>query len=249
LRSYPGFSLKEFLSETVVPIESCRSSQFTDKHGVEWNYNSSGYRTHPLEVVEDHVLVVGCSHTEGHGLQIGERWADVLESMIEIKIFNFAKGSANSEFCYQVLCNWTKKHRPKFVIVQWPNVFRKLVWDENGSKFSLALSPDPISSVFMQTSDDNFYQPWLLSIIGANFLCNQYRIPILNLHFDTIESLTPAALDVLKSHNIKLHLDHKREGETWFFDNAARDNMHHSAICNTKWAYRIKKLLEQEPGY
>jgi hypothetical protein len=41
-------------------------------------------------------------------------------------------------------------------------------------------------------------------------------------------------------------MDEKLPGKTWLFDNAANDNMHHSARCHRAWADRLVGLIDGE---
>ena len=51
--------------------------------------------------------------------------------------------------------------------------------------------------------------------------------------------------NLLKKEGIVLHMDEKLPGKTWLFDNAANDNMHHSARCHRAWADRLVGLIDE----
>jgi len=60
-----------------------------------------------------------------------------------------------------------------------------------------------------------------------------------------LESIDQPFLDRLAQNNIKLHIDEKLPGRTWFFDSAADDKSHHSPWCHQKWSERLIEIIDE----
>jgi hypothetical protein len=208
-----------------------------DDATVQFKYNSYGYRTLEFDQVPDeYALVIGCSLTEGHGLHLEQTWSNHYERLTGLPVVNLAKGGSNAEYCARNISNWmeTTKTLPKEIIVQWPNPYRCLTWHNNKSVFNINLDRDDIYNLFLRYSDDNFWARWLEAVIGLN-----QRYPVTNICLEDQTVITEQIQSILEKRNIKLHIDEKSEGKTWFFDSAAYDQLHHSEWCNQKWAKRI----------
>lgn len=107
------------------------------KFGPEWHYakkkivyecNSLGYRTKELEHYKDKdfVLVMGCSHTEGHGLAEDELWHCQITKEFGLEVLNagFAGSGADLHMMNTMLFLRYSGLRPKAVVIQWPNLSR-----------------------------------------------------------------------------------------------------------------------------
>jgi hypothetical protein len=94
----------------------------------------------------------------------------------------------------------------------------------------------------LKSGIDNFIQPWLQCIITADTLCKFARIKIVHI---MLEDLDSKYVDVLHNNDITLHRDLKKPGQTWLFDSAGSDNLHHSPRCHAQWAERLIGLLNE----
>jgi hypothetical protein len=244
--SYPGFTLEDCFSKPAIKIPSCQSKIVIGNDKVVFEYNQFGYRTIEFDSVPDkYFLVVGCSLTEGHGLDYNNTWSQYVSQQIKLTVVNLAKGSANAQFCYQAIKQWIPfKTNPQFVIIQWPNPYRIITWGANGAKFVSNNNPNKIYAEFLKASDDNFWSQWVQAIVNTNNYCNLHQIPILNICFESVDAIPSYILQLLTNNNINLHVDQKIQGNTWHFDNQAKDNQHHSPWCNNQWADRIISLLD-----
>jgi hypothetical protein len=246
--NYYCSSLKDFFNHPAIPISDSISkttiTHFRDGT-VEFIYNKHGYRTYQFDNISKHIVISGCSLTEGHGLNLNQTWHKKLEQLIGYNIINLAKGGSNAEFVSQNLINWITSNfiNPELVIAQWPNPFRATHWSNNQARFITNHSADELYCAKAKAGDENFYLTWIKSIISLNDVCRFYNIPILNICFETPESVGPAP-DILKQHNINLQLDLKLPGNTWHFDNNAFDKSHHSEWCNEQWANRVLTLAK-----
>ena len=249
LHNYPGFTLTQFFESPVIPIPACQSNTIIDKFDkgtVEFNYNSHGYRTADFnKELKDYVVISGCSLTEGHGLQLEQTWGKKLEKNLNTPVINLAKGGAGAEFVSQNLINWINSEfiEPTTVIVQWPNPYRAIHWDNQSARFAVNQRADDLYKLKVKYGEEYFYLPWINSIVRLDSVCKSAGIPILHLCFETAESVDPA-LDILKQYSIHLHLDLKEPESTWHFDSSALDDIHHSEWCTEQWTKRILTLLK-----
>jgi hypothetical protein len=241
---YPGFTLEDYYNRPAIKIPACQSKTLI-QNDIKFKFNSFGYRTIEFDSVpNDYFLVTGCSLTEGHGLDYNETWSYFVSDAINLPVVNLAKGAGNAQFCNQAIDRWIPaKNNPKFIIAQWPNIYRLLSWKENVGMFILNNDQNSIYKEHLKSCNNNFLEVWISSIIRANAMCKFYKIPILNICFEEISYIPENILKILLDHNIYLHLDEKLDGKTWFFDNKAKDNIHHSAWCNKQWSKRIIDLL------
>lgn len=92
----------------------------------QYNTNSYGYRTQeffPLPAGKKNVVVLGCSHTFGEGLEQSEIWLSKLENKLQSKLlrfWNLAQPGASADLITRILLATEKTLFPKIVIVCWP---------------------------------------------------------------------------------------------------------------------------------
>lgn len=189
-----------------------------------------------------YAVAAGCSHTAGTGNSIDDCYVSVLERHYGFEIKNWAVPGGN---CNHVLMAVVKAvqqdSRPTFVIAQWPNVFRRTLWYGDRDIKQNINSADDSFKLLLEKSEQNFYEPWMQSVIIANLLGKQSGTPIINI---LLESIEQKYLDRLAKSNIELHTDQKLPGLTWFFDSNAQDKLHHSPWCHQKWAERLIGIID-----
>lgn len=92
----------------------------------EYKTNSNGFRCdefYPLPEGGKNVVVLGCSHTFGEGLEQHETWVSQLEGLLDKKIlrfWNLGQPGASSDMCVRILFSAEKVLFPKIIIVCWP---------------------------------------------------------------------------------------------------------------------------------
>ena len=241
-----GPTLTELYASPVTRINGRANLVYQANYGVEYRYNSYGYRTQEFDQVKPgHVLVAGCSLTEGVGLPLNETWVYLLEQSLGHSVVNIAVGGSNAGFNSHNISSWIAHgQRPSQVIVQWPNVYRMLNFHGAHANFALNQQPDNIYSETLKTSPENFVYNWLSAVINTNRFLSSCNIPVINLFFDATDAMENAG-NILKENNIIMHTDEKKPGSTWHFDSRAYDNSHHSLWCNEQWTERIVRILNE----
>ena len=92
----------------------------------DYKVNSYGYRTpewKPLPDGKKNVVILGCSHTFGEGLDDGEVWVDQLYQKVNqsrLRFWNLAQPGASADKVVRILYGAEKVLFPKIIIVCWP---------------------------------------------------------------------------------------------------------------------------------
>ncbi len=107
---------------------------------VVYNWNSLGYRTKEIEDLDkDFILTFGCSYTEGIGLNTSDIWNYHTSKLLDLDLYNLAKGGTGFQQQYYNSLLWhnSRLPLPKIVIVQWPHKYRKSfgILDKTGEIF------------------------------------------------------------------------------------------------------------------
>ena len=105
-----------YYSDKEIP-ESTVSNYKTNSHGYrcpEWS---------PLPVGKKNVVVLGCSHTFGEGLEDGKVWVDQLYNKVDqnrLRFWNLGQPGASADKVVRILYSTEKVLFPKHIIVCWP---------------------------------------------------------------------------------------------------------------------------------
>ena len=91
----------------------------------EYKTNSHGYRCpefSPLPIGKKNVVVLGCSHTFGEGLEDNEHWVHFLSQhyTTRLRYWNLGQPGASADKVVRILYGCEKVLFPKIIIVCWP---------------------------------------------------------------------------------------------------------------------------------
>lgn len=190
-----------------------------------------------------HALVTGCSHTRGQGIDPADCYGNQLSLHYNMPVTNWSISGAG---CNDVLLFLKRavqlEDKPEFIVAQWPNPFRRTLWQRGQKKLQNIHACDDSFRLLLAAGDENFYEPWMQAVEIGNLLCKATGIPIINI---LLESLDQKYLGRLSDLGIELHIDEKLPGRTWLFDSAASDNLHHSADCHRQWTERLIGLINE----
>ena len=194
-------------------------------------------------VDDDHFLAVGCSHTAGIGVEHNECYVAKLEAYYDTKIYNLAVPGGNHTFCNLNILSWLAKgFKPRVIIAQWPHPIRRLGWLGPIASLCNINSRDAVFDRMLEKGEQNFYADWLLTIFNVNEICKSRNIKIINI---LLEDIDDRYNRLLLDRNIVLHQDKKIPGQTWFFDQAGNDMLHHSERCHEQWKTRLIGLIDE----
>jgi hypothetical protein len=190
-----------------------------------------------------YAIAAGCSHTAGIGNDIFHCYINCIERHYNYPILNHAvPGGSCNDVLLAIVQAVQQDPKPNYFIAQWPNPFRRTAWIRGKKQLQNINACDDSFQLLLKNGEENFYEPWVQSVIIGNLLCKNAAVPIINI---MLESIDQQYLDRLKHNNIELHIDEKLPGRTWFFDSAADDNMHHSPWCHQQWAKRMIGLIDE----
>lgn len=101
---------------------------------ISYERNSKGHRCREINDINlnDYILTIGCSHTEGIGLEIEKTYPYVLSKILKCDYYNLGIGGTGSDVLIHNLSTWLNTYtKPKLLIVQWPhtNRFSKIDYD------------------------------------------------------------------------------------------------------------------------
>ena len=192
-------------------------------------------------------VAAGCSHTVGSGVARIDNYCNQLSRSYGKTIHNLAIGMGNHQITRTNIQLWLRMHPDTgLILAQWPSVVRSTTWDSKNRGQRVSVSQDDsILHEMLRRTEINFDIPWLDSIITLNQLVASLNIPIVNI---VLEDCVPEYRELLSKFNITLHIDEKKEGRSWIFDNASSDGTHHSARCHKLWAERLTGIISNEFG-
>lgn len=141
--------------------------------------NNYGHRCKNIEDIDldNYILLLGCSHTEGIGLKLEDTYPYLLSQKMNCDYYNLGIGGTGIDVLNYNFVTWFAKIKkpPKVVIVQWPHTVRLTLQNFPESK---DVTPEP----FYQHGvwGKQFYKE-----LGQFFVIGEH----IN-HFNTIYTLT-----------------------------------------------------------
>jgi len=102
---------------------------------ITYERNSSGHRCKEIDSVDfdNYILAVGCSFTEGIGLELDKTYASVLAKLLHCDYYNLSVGGSGIDVMFHNLFVWlaSQPKKPKLIVIQWPSAerFSHLLYD------------------------------------------------------------------------------------------------------------------------
>jgi len=193
--------------------------------------------------VRPYLLVAGCSHTAGVGIDPTQTWANKLAQELDLSLVNLAQAGACARFVSLSLIEYLTQTStvPELIIAQWPNPYRSMKIVNQTIRFYNTQAMDDEFEQRLKTNPESFIIEWTDSIVDLNTF---WPGKIINICLESAQAHMIQSMQDLFDKNIILHIDEKLPGKTWHFDSAAQDKLHHSTECHQKWADRILTILQ-----
>jgi hypothetical protein len=164
-------TLKWFSQDTEQSFDSIQQTPkhwYFRKDNVNYTFNELGYRSHPFDTDTDFKIVVaGCSHTFGIGLDDSQTWPSRLESFMQdqykgSKVFNLACPGGSNDWIARVIACSYDVIKPDLVIACWTYPQRReQIWD-NGKLWQLNTQiPDTIPEEKSQMEE--LFRSWIFT--------------------------------------------------------------------------------------
>jgi len=247
---YHETSIYERFSGTDTKLEFLKS---IEKFGKEWYYadlskvgykrNENGHRSNSLNSLNknNYILVTGCSHTEGIGLEEDKRYGNLLANYLGTDFYNLALGGSGQDAVFFNLLNWkfTVKEDPKLIIYQLPNDARFLRHISIHER-EVDYEPCTISSqdihyldkfLFLGDTEEVNYWESKKTLIMRN-INKMFDCPIITINFR--HNIKNKAISPLLSKN----------DLTWDFIDTARDDRHPGIKSNADITQKIINLYK-----
>lgn len=98
-----------------------------------YTYNELGFRGDNLNKDGFKIMSLGCSHTEGVGVNDHETWPSVFSSMVPNGVnYNFGTGGRSNDFISRCLLTYYDLIKPDLVLILYTYLNRRDYYDERG---------------------------------------------------------------------------------------------------------------------
>jgi hypothetical protein len=164
---------------------------------ITYERNSSGHRCNEIEEVDfdNYILAVGCSFTEGIGLELDKTYVSVLAKILKCDYYNLGVGGSGIDVMFHNLFVWvaSQPKKPKLIIVQWPSTerFSHLLYnnvdkpiDEEVLLRTISPNTNYSDATEMLVSGDsiNFFKTVeLLTKVKIEYIKKLFGVPILEV--------------------------------------------------------------------
>lgn len=211
-----------------------------DHHGftadnVNYTFNAHGFRGDEIEQESDFtVLVVGCSHTFGIGLDDKQYWPHHLKNMLaedykNPKVINLSCPGGSNDWIARATATSIDKIKPDLVVVVWtyPNR-REAIWDSGllwQLNTELPGGPEAekhkleFQSHFMTINEHSDHYNWMRNHWLVTLACK-----------DTM---------LIESHVTDLHMMQNNLTKILGYNDVARDNKHFGPKVHQHYADKI----------
>lgn len=184
---------------------------------VSYSYNNLGHRSINITDVnlDNYILFVGCSHTEGVGLSVHDRYSAIVSKQLNCSYYNLSVGGTGIDTMMHNLNIWlaTVRQKPKHIIWQWPEPSRYLSYHNN-----------MVGAHGMWQKDPN-----VMNFILAGDMSNYFnaRLKLAEIFLEKLDNVI--TIDIFEFVDRRSNI---------FFEriDLARDDMHYGILSNTKLA-------------
>jgi len=212
---------------------------------IDWYYrnnpisyiqNKNGHRCNDIEDIDlnNYILFIGCSHTEGVGLELEKTYPYLVSKSLNCDYYNLAMGGTGVDVLAYNLITWFSviKQKPKLVVLQWSNHVRFL------------------SKVPKDIEQNMYYMfgPWSRELDVTKFLSVGYDIGF----FDTRRTM----MHKLIKNVINCPIIEIAQSNTKFNDDTvnmqsikndyARDQVHFGILSNINYANTVIDIIKDK---
>ena len=109
-------------------LKDAESKRLLDMFGwvdvdIDYTFNSEGFRIDEFDS-RPSWMAIGCSFTQGTGVNIQDRWTTVVSNDIDLHCWNLGIAGAAGDTCYRTVRHYVPKLLPKFVVYLEPRYNR-----------------------------------------------------------------------------------------------------------------------------
>lgn len=192
---------------------------------IVYSYNNLGHRSASIDNInlDNYILFVGCSHTEGVGLALEDRYSHIVAKESNHDYYNLSVGGTGIDTMMHNLNIWltTVQQKPKYIIWQWPEPGRYLSYDKN-----------VIGAHGMWQKDPN-----VINFILAGDMSNYFnaRLKLAQILLEKLDNVI--TIDIFEFVDRKSNI---------FFEklDLARDDLHYGVLSNRKIANLVLDIIK-----
>ena len=140
----------------------------SDKTGANvYTYNELGFRGDSISKEGFKVMSIGCSFTEGVGVNDKETWPHLFSRLISNGVnFNFGTSGRSNDYVSRCLISYFDTIKPDLVLIMYPHMSRREFYTENGG--IEPYMPAVAWSYMLETDDGKNVQKNLFEIQNDN---------------------------------------------------------------------------------
>lgn len=128
---------------------------------IDYLYNNLGHRCKRIGEIDlnNYILFIGCSHTEGVGNRIIDTFPYIVSKELKCDYYNLSLGGSGIDTMMHNLNIWLHKikHQPKYIVWQWPEPTRYLSYDGKNINRHGTWQDDTNTSNFIIAGDMSNY--------------------------------------------------------------------------------------------
>ena len=170
---------------------------WTDSN-VEYRFNNYGFRTDDdfdLDNPAPGIITIGCSYTEGIGINVEDTWGYKICQKLGCKFYNLGQSGTGIEAQYRLLKAWAPILKPIAILSQgsWNNRYEFIIGDN-------IVFVNPWSVEMFDKNHSNFYTKLVTSELNNELMVvrtydaikqviSEMKIPFYELHPESIDNV------------------------------------------------------------
>jgi hypothetical protein len=112
---------------------------------ISYSFNTTGFRDDEF-TKEDSILALGCSFTQGMGVDLENTWPRLLSNMMSMRVWNLGIGGSSADTAYRMAEYWLNHLNVKYVTMLVPDIDRfEICWWPGQIKVIRHNDSDPVS--------------------------------------------------------------------------------------------------------
>lgn len=228
------FSGSDDESQYQSKLKSSSADWYYRNNPLTYSHNSLGHRSKDINQLDldNYILCVGCSHTEGIGNYAHDTYPQLTAELLNCDYYNLGLGGTGLDIMSHNLSTWLLKVKqpPKLIVWQWADLTRYLTVEEHST--SLVVTHG-------LWEDDRKVTDFILAGDNNDFFIS--RIRILEEYLNTISTIKNIPI-------IQVSYQEKNATNKVFYQSydLARDGCHYGVESNKNLAMKIADKYQYE---
>lgn len=158
---------------------------------ITYKYNSLGHRCKNINELnfDNYLLFIGCSHTEGIGLELEKSFPYITAELLGMDYYNLGLAASGIDVLEYNLLTWFHKYEklPKAVVIQWPDPSRfvtKSIDTEHILPNGSWTQKEDVKKFVASAEISGFFNA--RRHISVKLIENSIKVPIVKLCFNNI---------------------------------------------------------------